>query len=103
MSDYGKTLSKHRRLTILKFLNDSPEYTSNASILVEICNGFGVRSTRDQIAGELVWLKENSMVTYVENESFIVVTITDHGIQIAEGLSRHDGVQRPRPAPSPGR
>lgn len=97
MSDYGATLSKHRRLTILKFLNDSPEYTSNASILVEVCNSFGVRSTRDQIAGELVWLKEIGFVTYEDNDSFIVATITDRGIQIAEGLSRHDGVKRPGP------
>lgn len=97
MSDYVSTLSKHRRLTILKFLADSPEYTSNASILVEVCNGYGVTSTRDQIAGELVWLRENGFATYEDNGSFIVVSATDRGVEIAQGVSRHDGVQRPRP------
>lgn len=97
MSDYVSTLAKHRRLTILKFLADSPEYTSNASILVEVCNGYGVTSTRDQIAGELVWLKENGFATYEDNGAFIVVSATDRGVEIALGQSRHDGVKRPRP------
>lgn len=92
---YEQTLSKHRRLTILRFLADSPEYTSNASILFEVCNQFGVTSSRDQIAGELAWLKENGMVTYEEHGDFIVVSVTSRGVDIAKGRARHDGVQRP--------
>lgn len=97
MTDYVSTVSKHRRLTILKFLADSPEYTSNASILVEVCNQFGVSSTRDQIAGEVAWLNEQGMITYQDEGDFIVVTATTRGIDIAEGKARHDGVKRPRP------
>ncbi|PIE15897.1 MAG: hypothetical protein CSA68_04670 [Rhodobacterales bacterium] len=97
MSNYVSTLAKHRRLTILKFLADSPEYTSNASILVEVCNNFGVTSTRDQIAGEIAWLKEQGMVTHEDHDAFIVVTATTRGIEIAQGLARHDGVKRPQP------
>lgn len=97
MTDYASTLSKHRRLTILKFLLDSPEYTSNASILVEVCNNFGVTSTRDQVAGEVAWLKEQGMVTFEDHGDFIVVTATTRGVEIAQGKARHDGVQRPRP------
>ncbi len=97
MNDYVSTLSKHRRLTILKFLSDSPEYTSNASILVEVCNNFGVTSTRDQVAGEVAWLNEQGMVTFEDHGDFIVVTATARGVEIAQGKARHDGVQRPRP------
>ncbi len=97
MSDYVSTLSKHRRLTILKFLADSPEYTSNASILVEVCNQFGVTSTRDQVAGEVAWLKEQGMVSFDDHGDFIVVSATTRGVEIAEGAARHAGVQRPRP------
>lgn len=97
MNDYASTLSKHRRLTILKFLTDSPEYTSNGSILVEVCNQFGVRSTRDQVVGDLAWLKEQGMVTFDDHSGFIVVTATSRGAEIAQGLARHDGVQRPGP------
>ena len=97
MPNYAQTLSKHRRLTILKFLQASPEYTSNASILVEVCNDFGVTSTRDQIAGELDWLQEQGFVMTDRNGDFIIATATARGVEIALGQATHDGVKRPRP------
>ena len=93
---YEQTLMKHRRLTILKFLADSPEYTSNGSILYQVCNRFGVTSTADQIAGELAWLREQGMVDLEEHGSVVVVEATQRGVDIAAGRARHDGVQRPR-------
>lgn len=97
MSNYMETVSKHRRLTILKFLEASPEYTSNASILVEVCNDYGVTSTRDQISGELDWLREQGFVTLENSGDFIVATATGRGVEIALGQATHDGVKRPRP------
>lgn len=97
MSDYIETLSKHRRLTILRFLADSPEYTSNASILVEVCNGFGVTSTRDQVAGDVAWLKEQGMASFDDHGAVMVVTASARGVEIAQGKARHEGVKRPGP------
>ena len=97
MNEYAETLSKHRRLTILKFLADSSEYTSNASILVDVCNGFGVTSSRDQVMGDLDWLQEQGMATFDDNGSFRVATATSRGVEIALGKARHVGVHRPRP------
>ena len=97
MTKYTDTISKHRRLTILKFLADSPEYTSNASILEHVCNDFGVASSRDQVMGELDWLQEQGFVTYEDNGSFRVATVTSRGVDIAQGKARNAGVQRPRP------
>ncbi len=97
MSDYVETLSRHRRLTILRFLADSPEYTSNVSILEEVCNEFGVTSNRDQVITDLEWLREQGFVSYDGKGDFIVVTATQRGVEIAEGKARHEGVQRPRP------
>lgn len=97
MSDYVETLAKHRRLTILKFLADSPEYTSNASILVEVCNQFGVTSTRDQVAGDVAWLKEQGMASFDDHGVVMVVTATSRGVEIAQGKARHEGVKRPGP------
>lgn len=97
MSAFASTLSKHRRLTILKFLRDSPGYTSNASILAEICNGFGVSSTRDQIAGDVAWLADQGLVSYEDQSGFIIVTASEAGIDLANGKAHNPGVQRPRP------
>ena len=97
MSDYATTLKKHRRLTILRFLKDCGDYTSNASILSDVCNGMGVNSTRDQITTELAWLKEQGFVTLDDKDSFIVVEATQAGLDIADGRARHPDIQRPRP------
>lgn len=97
MADYTKTLSKHRRLTILRFLSDSPEYTSNGSILTEVCNKFGVTSSHDQVTGELAWLQSNGMATVDETAGFLVVTATKHGVDVAQGRARHPEVKRPGP------
>ncbi|MFV1637929.1 MULTISPECIES: hypothetical protein [Phaeobacter] len=99
MSAYQDTLSKHRRLTILIFLSDSPEYTSNASILVDVCNSYGVATTRDQVMGELDWLSEQGLASVTDNGLFRIATATSRGVEIAEGKARHSGVQRPRPGP----
>lgn len=97
MSDFAHHQSKHRRLTILRFLSDSPEYVSNASMLTDVCNGLGIPSTRDQVLGDIAWLTENAMVTREDHGSFVVVTATTRGIEIATGRAFHDGVKRPRP------
>jgi hypothetical protein len=97
MTNYAETVSKHRRLTILKFLSDSPSYTSNASILEGVCNSFGMITTRDQVDGEISWLAENGLVLRTDEGGFIVATATTRGVDVASGKSRHDGVRRPAP------
>ncbi len=90
-------LAKHRRITILRFLMDSPSYTSNSSILTDTCNGLGVATSRAQMHGEIAWLEENSFVTSEGEQGFQVVKITDRGLDIAKGISFHPDIKRPRP------
>lgn len=94
---YAKEVSRHRRLTILRFLSDSPEYTSNAALLQSVCAEFGIASTRDQIKTEILWLEQNGFVTSQDNADFIVATATQSGLEIASGLTKHPGIIRPRP------
>lgn len=94
MTDYADTLRKHRRLAILRHLEASVEYTSNASILQDVLSGVGLPSTRDQITTEIAWLKEQGFVT-AEGTAFIVVTATARGAEIARGLATHPDIQRP--------
>lgn len=95
MTSYVETVAKHRRLTILKFLTDSPGYTSNASILEGVCNAHGIITTRDQVDGEISWLSENGLVLRQAESGFVVATATARGVDIATGKSRHGGVHRP--------
>jgi hypothetical protein len=96
MTDYAETLRKHRRLAILRHLEALPEYTSNASILKDVLSGVGLPSTGDQVTTEIAWLREQGFVT-TQGDSFMVVTATTRGAEIARGIATHPDVQRPSP------
>jgi ABC-type branched-subunit amino acid transport system ATPase component len=97
MSDYAETLRRHRRLAILRHLAACAEYTSNASILVDVLRGVGVASTRAQVVTELAWLAEIGLAENDDRGDFVITTATDRGIEIAQGLATHPDIQRPRP------
>lgn len=94
---YANEVRKHRRLSILRFLKDSPEYTSNASLLSDVLRGLGVNSTFDQVVTELTWLQEQDFVRFDPHATYPVVTATGRGIEIAAGIATHPEIQRPRP------
>lgn len=85
--------NEHRRLTILRYLEKSARYTSNASILTDVANGLGVPSSRAQIDAALAWLDEQGLV--VVTKGFAVATATPRGCEVALGHVVHPGVKRP--------
>lgn len=97
MSDYAATLRKHRRLGILRHLERCSDFTSNASILVDVLRGVGVTSTRSQVITELSWLAENGFVENTDGGDFVITTATERGIEIAQGSATHPDIQRPHP------
>lgn len=94
---YNDTIRKHRRLAILRHLEGCSDYTSNASILTDVLDGVGVRSSRSQVITELSWLNENGFVTTVDHGDFVVAQATQSGVEIASGRSTHPDIQRPSP------
>lgn len=94
---YADELREHARITILRFLEDAPEYRSNDSFLRGILNKFGIAFTRDQVTTELYWLEEQGMVCLEKHLGLTVATATTRGVEIAQGIARHPEIQRPRP------
>ena len=97
MTDYSEHHRKHRRLSILRVLADSPEYRANDSLVATIVNDFGLVSTRDQVRGELTWLREQGFVTVKEVAGVMVATLTEAGGEVAAGRRNDPGVARPAP------
>lgn len=90
--------TKHARLAILRFLEDAPRYTSNSSMLTSLLPDVGISMTRDQVMGECQWLCEQGLSTIeTPRDDFLIVTATMRGIEVAQGLAQHHGVQRPAP------
>lgn len=97
MNDYTETLSRHRRLAILRYLEEAPDYSANSSILSDVLRGLGVTSTHDQVLGDLTWLKEQGLAMFEDLGALAIATITPRGVEVATGTALHPGVQRPRP------
>jgi len=98
MSDYLETLREHARIAILRMLEEAPKYTSNVAMITALLQDFGIGFTRDQVAGEGAWLEEQGLVTRTELASgLVVITATQRGLDVAQGIVRHPGVQRPAP------
>ena len=79
----------------MRHLEGCADYTSNASILMDVLAGLGIQSSRSQVVTELAWLKDNGFVTYDDRADFIVVEATHSGVEIATGAARHPEIQRP--------
>jgi len=94
---YQETLSQNARIATLRLLEDAPKYTSNISMISELLNAVGIAYTRDQVQTEVDWLKEQGLVTTADMSGFLVVTATQRGAEVAQGVITHHGVKRPRP------
>lgn len=94
---YVDHLRKHRRLSILRTLDGAPSYASNESILTGMVNQFRIMSTRDQVRSEIVWLAEQGLVTTEDLSGLLIVTATQRGIEIAQGITSHPDIARRSP------
>ena len=87
--------TEHRRLAILKHLERSSDYTSNASILIDVVNGVGVSTTEAQMRAALAWLDEAELLEMTDHGHVVIATATARGAEVALGRAQHPGVKRP--------
>lgn len=91
------TIRDHLRLTLLRLLVGAPGYRTNSSILSQEVIAFGFEATRDQVKTELGWLAEQGLVAAETLMGLVVATLTERGLDVAEGRAVVAGVQRPAP------
>lgn len=85
------------RLVILKALAQDLGYSHNDSILHAIVKKFGHNVSRDVIRTQLSWLKEMRLVEIEMVSDIYVATITQRGLDVADGSATVPGVKRPGP------
>jgi len=86
-----------RRLVLLRLLAEDNDYRINSSILQQSLDLYGHSVSRDKLHSEIHWLQEQELVTYEQLNSVLVVTLTQRGLDIAQGRSSTPGVKRPGP------
>ena len=98
MSDYVRLLAEDRRLTILRTLEQDPDYSVNDFVLKRALEQPGHGVSRDVLRGDLTWLKDQALVRVraIDDGAMWIVTATEDGTDVARGR-KHPGVARPSP------
>ncbi|GAB7082298.1 VpaChn25_0724 family phage protein [Megalodesulfovibrio paquesii] len=94
---FAETLTKDRRLVILRFLSEAPACRLNTAVLRTSLDAFGHSVSRDQVETDAAWLNEQGLVTVEEVGPVRVATLTTRGLDVAEGRAVVPGVKRPGP------
>lgn len=100
MTDFATALVEHSRLAMLRELLQLPGYSTNDSYLQGVLKGLGLAVTRDAARDHLVWLGQQQLVTLAlpaDKDGPLVATLTEHGLEVATGTRKVDGVQSPLP------
>lgn len=90
-------LQKARRLLILKALNDSAGYSAEENYIDSALDAMGNRVSRDVVKSEMQYLDEQGLIKLEEVCGLWVATLTQRGVDVADGQAQHHGVARPRP------
>ncbi len=92
-----KKTEDHRR-TVLSFLSYDTDYRLGNDMLATAFDAHGKAITSDQLHNVLLWLSENGLVTLKEIGQLTFATLTDRGLEVAQGKSRAIGVRDLRPS-----
>ncbi|RJF84862.1 hypothetical protein D3877_10310 [Azospirillum cavernae] len=90
-------LAEDRRLVILRLLTEAGG-TANDSVLEAGLQQLGHRRglTRDVVRADIDWLKARRLVAVeMVKDTVMVASITERGLNVAEGHETVDGVKRP--------
>lgn len=98
MSDMQDIITKNRRLAILRFLAGERDYAMNTSTLQAALRAIGHGVPRDTVEADALWLDEQGLARRQHLDVGItVLTVTPRGVEVAQGIAGHPGVDRPMP------
>lgn len=96
MNDFAADLTEDRRLTILRVLLESTQYTANEFIVQTMLKNFAHMVSVDRLHTDLAWLQEQELITVRVTANVRIATLTVRGADVAQGLTVVPGVKRPR-------
>lgn len=96
MSGYNEHLTQDRRLVLLRLIKEA-QGSANESILHGYLKNLGHRRVAKRVVrDDLDWLRERGLVTHDWfDDTVLVVSITQRGLDVAEGSDTVEGVRKP--------
>ena len=96
-SAFARLQREDRRLVILRFLSEEPDYRLNVSLLQDALEVMGHVVGRDVIVADGSWLEETGLITTESVGTVRLFKLTERGADVARGRSFVPGVKRPAP------
>ena len=93
--------TEDRRLVILRFLEEDPDYRMNTSLMRDALDVAGHRVSRDVLMADAAWLQDCGLLAMTEMGGITLLRLTERGADVATGRTVVPGVKRPSPK-SPG-
>lgn len=90
-------MTEDRRLVILRALAVCAQYRTNAFLLRRYCDQVGHVVSADTITTDIAWLTEQRLVVSAAVGEVLVATLTERGLDVADGRARVPGVKQPMP------
>jgi hypothetical protein len=94
---YDEFMTSARRLALLAGLAACPQYRANDVLLQKWAEGMGHPVSADRVRSDLAWLKEQELVALDAVDRLQVATLTERGLDVAEGRAQVPGVSKPKP------
>lgn len=86
-----------RRLVILRFLEEEPDYRMNVSLLQDALDLMGHKVGRDVILADGSFLADIGLITVEYVGDVQLFKLTSRGADVAQGRTKVPGVKRPSP------
>lgn len=95
MNSFKEHMAEDRRLCILRLLSES-QGRANDSMLQTALDKLGHRRiSRSAIRADIQFLAQRGLVSEEWVETILVATITERGVDVAEGREEVEGIKKP--------
>lgn len=98
--NFAEHVREEARLKVLVCLSNAPQSTAADVLLHKALQDDGVYVAMASLRVELAWLNEQGCVVTQRPggaSGMMIATLTERGLDVAQGLSFPPGVARPRP------
>lgn len=89
--------TEDRRLVTLRLLAESNAYAVNIYLLQTALGQMGHSVSLDRLHTDIDWLEEQGLATTSGVAGVTIITLTQRGLDVAEGRAHCTGVKRPAP------
>lgn len=96
-AEFKDHIARQRRLALLTTLSESAHYEVNEYTLEAVLDDMGLGVSNVALRADFARLAEQELLDTRTVGGVTIARLTQHGLDVAHGKARAEGVARPRP------